>query len=119
MKEQIIQISLQVMAVIIPVLAAMVVELIRRKLGTEKFQQIQGELAAKRELALLAVRFVEQVYIDLHGPEKYNAAAEWMAEQAMGKGIPLDAGEIKGLIEAALREMKDSFGEEWAKGIEE
>lgn len=116
MKEQIIQISLQVMAVIIPVLAAMAVELIRRKLGTEKFQQIQWELANKKELAKLAVQFVEQAYQDLHGQEKFNVAAKWMADQAINKGIQISAGEIKGLIEAALRQMKDSFGEEWAKG---
>ncbi|WP_222927706.1 phage holin [Biomaibacter acetigenes] len=81
-------------------------------------RKIQEELTAKQELALLAVRFVEQVYKDLHGEEKYQKAAEWLVEQAAKIGLNLTAEEVKGLIEAALREMKDVFGEEWANAIE-
>ena len=65
-----------ILAILVPVLAALIVELLRRKLGTEKLKQAKEELATKQELALLAVRFVEQVYVDLHGAEKYQAAAE-------------------------------------------
>ena len=115
MEDKIIQIALEVLAILAPVLAALIVELLRRKLGTEKLKQVKEELASKQELALLAVRFVEQVYIDLHGPEKYDKAAWWLANRALEKGIMLQTDEIKGLIEAALRQMKDAFGEEWAK----
>jgi hypothetical protein len=68
-------------------------------------------------MAVLAVRFVEQVYVDLHGQEKYEKAAEWLSTRLLSKGLDVSAGEIKGLIEAALRELKDSFGEEWAKAV--
>lgn len=115
MEDKIIQLSLEVLAILAPILAALIVELIRRKLGTEKLKQVKEELAAKQELALLAVRFVEQVYLDLHGAEKYQAAAEWLADRAVQNGLSLTADEIRGLIEAAVRQMKDSFGEEWAK----
>jgi LL-H family phage holin len=115
MEDKIIQVALDVMAILIPILAALFMELIRRKLGTENLKQVQEELAAKQELAMLAVRFVEQVYVDLYGPEKYSKAAEWLSTRLLAKGLDVSAGEIKGLIEAALRELKDSFGEEWAK----
>lgn len=117
MSEQIIKIALDVLAVLAPVLAAMLVELLRRKLGTEKLQHLQSELAAKQDLAILAVRFAEQVYKEAGGPEKYNSAAMWLSERALDKGLLISAEEVRGLIEAALRELKDSFGEEWAKAV--
>ncbi|MGI6647612.1 MAG: phage holin [Bacillota bacterium] len=115
MENQIIQIiSYNLLAVLIPALVALAVEYLRRKLGVEKLKQIQEELAAKQELALLAVRFVEQVYVDLRGPAKYQAAAEWMEARARERGLKLTADEVKGLVEAALRQLKDSFGAEWS-----
>ncbi|NLZ52784.1 MAG: hypothetical protein GX892_06510 [Thermoanaerobacteraceae bacterium] len=68
-----------------------------------------------RCLIFYAYRFVEQVYKDLHGPDKYQKAAEWLAARAQEHGLKLTADEIKGLIEAALRQLKDAFGNEWAK----
>ncbi len=118
MEDKILNLAYDLLAILIPLLAGFLVELLRRKLGTEKMRKIQEELTAKQELALLAVRFVEQVYTDLHGEEKYNKAAEWLVAQAAKIGLKLTADEVKGLIEAALREMKDAFGEEWANAIE-
>ncbi|NLC08185.1 MAG: hypothetical protein GX755_09530 [Syntrophomonadaceae bacterium] len=62
----------------------------------------------------LLARFVEQVYVDLNGPAKYQAAAEWMEARARERGLKLTADEVKGLVEAALRQLKDSFGAEWS-----
>lgn len=118
MEDKILNLAYDLLAILIPLLAGFLVELLRRKLGTEKMRKIQEELNAKQELAVLAVRFVEQVYKDLHGEEKYQKAAEWLVSQAEKIGLKLTADEVKGLIEAALREMKDAFGEEWANVIE-
>lgn len=115
MEDKLIQLAYDVLAILVPVLATMIVEFLRRKLGTEKMRKIQEELSAKSELASLAVKFVEQVYKDLHGQEKFEKAAEWLAERAKEHGLSLTAEEIKGLIEAALRTFKDQFGNEWAK----
>jgi LL-H family phage holin len=118
MEDKLLQLAYNLLAILIPVLAGFLVELLRRKLGTEKMRKIQEELNAKRELALLAVRYVEQVYKDLHGEEKFNKAAEWLVEQAAKMGLQLTANEVKGIIEAALRELKDAFGNEWAKQLQ-
>lgn len=118
MEDKLVQLAYDLLAILIPALAALAVEYLRRRLGTEKVKRIQEELAAKQELATLAVRFVEQVYKDLHGPDKYKKAAEWLAARAQEHGLKLTADEIKGLIEAALRQLKDAFGNEWAKQVQ-
>lgn len=90
---------------------------LQARLSVEGLRRIQTELETKRELAELAVRFVEQVYRDLHGEEKFQKAAEWLAERARERGLQITADEIRGLIEATLRALKDQFGEEWAKVV--
>lgn len=118
MEDKLLQLAYNILAILIPALAVLAVEYLRRRLGTERAKRIQEELAAKQELATLAVRFVEQVYRDLHGEEKYQKAAEWLAARAQEHGIKLTADEIKGLIEAALRQLKDTFENEWTKQIQ-
>lgn len=115
MEQKILALAYDLLAILIPVLAGFIIEFIRRRLGVEKMKRIQEELATKQELAALAVRFVEQVYRDLHGEQKYQKAAEWLAARAGELGLKVTPQEIKGLIEAALRAFKDEFGEEWAK----
>ncbi len=103
-----------ILSILLPVLAVMLAEWLRRKIGVERLQKIQKELETKQELSVLAVQFVEQAYRDLKGEEKYQEAAKWLATQAVERGINITADEIQGLIEAALRSFKDTFGEGWA-----
>lgn len=117
MADKLIQLAYDLLSILIPAIAALAFEFLRRKLGTEKMKRIQEEITTKQVLAMLAVRFVEQVYDDLHGPEKYQKAAEWLAARAQEHGIILTADEIKGLIESTLRQLKDSFGNEWARQV--
>ena len=118
MKEQIVSLAFDLLSILLPLLAIALVELIRRRLGTEKMRRIQKELEAKQELAALAVQFIEQVYRDYEGEEKFDAAADWLADRLTEKGIKISTAEITGLIEAALRAFKDEFGERWATAIE-
>ncbi|TEB06364.1 phage holin [Pelotomaculum propionicicum] len=97
-----------------PAVLALAIEYLRRRLGTERLQKIQQELAAKQSLARLAVLFVEQAYRDLDGPEKYAKAAEWLSGRAKEYGIALTPEQIKGLIESAVRTFKDLYGPDWA-----
>lgn len=118
MEDKLITLALDVMLMLIPALLAMGLELLRRKLGVETLRKVQRELEAKQELALLAVKFVEQTYSSFKGPAKYDRAAEWLVTRANELGLRLTTKEVQGLIEAALRTLKDEFGEQWAKTIE-
>ena len=117
MESSIYSISLDVLAILIPALVALVIALIKRKLGVENMLAIQSELAAKRELAIVAVKFAEQAYMEFKGPEKFKAAADWLVARAKKAGLKIEVNEAKGLIEWALREIKDQLGEQWAKAV--
>lgn len=63
----------------------------------------------KIDIAYTVVRFVEQVWYTLHGPDKLAKALE-TAEALLGKkGINFDAEEMKVLIEAAVAEFNEAF----------
>lgn len=81
MEAKLLTLAGDLLAILIPILAGLAVEYLRRRLGTEKMKRVQEELNAKQDLALIAIRFAEQVYKDLHGEEKYQKAAEWLAAQ--------------------------------------
>lgn len=117
MNEYLVSLAYDFLVILLPVLAAGLVELTRRRLGTEKMGRIQKELEAKQELALLAVRFAEQAFRDTGGPQKYNQAANWLAKRAQERGIKVTENETQGLIESSLRTLKDEFGEQWAKEV--
>lgn len=118
MHDMLVNLLYDVLVILATVAAGYAVMWLRKKLGVEGMQKIMSELKAKQELAALAVRFVEQVYTELHGEAKYQKAAEWLAARAQEHGLKLTADEIKGLIEAALRQLKDAFGNEWAKQVQ-
>ena len=119
MDTTLINLAQNFLSLVIPIIAVMMIELIRRYLGLQKMAQINQAIVSKQTLALIAVRFVEQAYQDLHGPDKFNKAAEWLAEQVNQYGFSISETEIKGLIEAALRQMKDELASEWQKQLEE
>jgi LL-H family phage holin len=115
MDELIMVVVEKLLIILVTIAAGYTVAYLRKRLGVEGMQRIELELALKQELAVIAVRFVEQAFRDFKGDEKYNLAADWIADRATEKGIKVTADEIKGLIEAALRAFKDEFGEQWAK----
>ena len=61
----------------------------------------------KRSIAMTAVRFVEQVWKDIHGADKLKKALETAEGLLKKKGIPFDADEMMVLIEAAVQEMNE------------
>lgn len=114
MHDLLMQVLYDVLVLLATVAAGYAVAWLRKNLGVEGMRKVEVELAAKQELASLAVRFVEQAYRNLHGEDKYQKAAEWLAARAGELGMTMTPDEIKGLIEAALRAFKDRFGEQWA-----
>lgn len=63
----------------------------------------------KQSVAKTVVQFVEQVYTDLHGEEKLNAALSAASEMLAEKGITITELEMRVLIEAAVSEFNDAF----------
>jgi hypothetical protein len=63
----------------------------------------------KRDVAKTTVQFVEQVYKDLHGEEKLNAALSAASDMLMEKGIMATELELRCLIEAAVAEFNEAF----------
>ena len=63
----------------------------------------------KRDVAKTAVQFVEQVYKDLHGDEKLNAALSAASEMLAEKGIHVSDLEMRVLLEAAVAEFNKAF----------
>lgn len=63
----------------------------------------------KLAVARTVVQFVEQVYKQIHGPEKLAQALEAARAMLEKKGIDFDAEEMQVLIEAALAEFNDAF----------
>lgn len=118
MEKAVLDLLYNLLLVLVTLLAGYAVAWVRKKIGVEGMKRIEAELATKQELATLAVRFVEQTYKYLHGEAKFSKAAEWLIAQAGRIGLKLTEDEVKGLIEAALRELKDAFGNEWAKQIQ-
>lgn len=100
------QVAIDAALYLTPILAALLGEYLRRKIGTEKIKKIQTEIAAKSELTTAAVNFAEQAYQDLDGAGKYEQALTWLTEQAKKVGLKITVDEAKGLIESAVLALK-------------
>ena len=62
-----------------------------------------------QDVCRTTVRYVEQVYKDLHGEEKLHKAMERAAEILASKGIYISENELESLLEAAVNEFNNSF----------
>ena len=63
----------------------------------------------KQKVVKTVVRFVEQVYIDLHGPEKLRMAMQRASMLLKDYGIEISDQELITLIEAAVNEFNNTF----------
>ena len=63
----------------------------------------------KRDIAKTTVKYVEQVYKDLHGEEKLMQALTAASEMLAEKGITVTELEMRVLIEAAVAEFNKAF----------
>lgn len=66
----------------------------------------------KQAICRTAVRFVEQVYKDLHGREKLEQAMKRASALLSGYGIKITDTELEALLEAAVNEFNNSFRKE-------
>ena len=93
------QIILTLLLALAAFLGAQVRNLYRKYVTTE----------IKQNVIRTAVRFVEQVYKDIHGPEKLAQAMAKASEILEGYGITISESELVAMIEAAVNEFNDAF----------
>lgn len=80
-----------------------------------KSKGIIAKLDANKELVSIVVNAVEQAYKHLDGDEKLNVAKIELVRLMNEKKIKISEKEIDTLIEAVVKEMKDSHREEIGK----
>lgn len=80
--------------------------------GIAKLFNKYADTKEKRNVAKTVVMAVEQIYKDLHGPDKFAKALEWLLELLAEKGITITDSEAQALIEAAVGEFNKVFDEE-------
>lgn len=80
-------------------------------LGTQakKLYQKYVTTEIKQNVCRTVVRFVEQVYVDLHGPEKLRQAMARASEILLEYGIKITDTELVAMIEAAVNEFNNAF----------
>lgn len=66
----------------------------------------------KQSVCRTVVRFVEQVYVDLHGKEKLEKAMNRAALILGEYGIKITEQELVSIIEAAVNEFNNNFNKE-------
>lgn len=66
----------------------------------------------KKDVAKLVVKYVEQVYTDIHGEEKLNKALEAFSEMLSQKGIAISELEMRVYLESALAGFNNAFTNE-------
>lgn len=64
----------------------------------------------KKDVAKSTVKYIEQVYKDIHGQEKFEKAKDKLIEQLNLQGIKITEEEIDFLIEAAVNGFNASKG---------
>ena len=81
----------------------------------KKLYQKYVTTEVKQAVCKTAVRFVEQVYKDLHGQEKLEQAMKRATVLLADYGIVIDEYELISMLEAAVNEFNDSFNKEETK----
>ena len=102
----------QLIQILLPILATFLTGLftyIGTRLKNAYEQKVNTETA--RVVVENAVRFVEQVYKDLHGKEKLEKAVEQVSQILASKGINLSEAEINILIESAVYGLNEGWFE--------
>ena len=103
MNQHLTQIILALILALAAFLGAQIKALYKKYVTTE----------IKQAVCRTAVRFVEQVYQDIHGPEKLAQAMAKASELLEGYGITITETELVAMLEAAVNEFNDAF---WNEG---
>lgn len=110
----------QVLSILLPALATLIAAwfgMIGAKIKSKYEQSINTEIT--KTVVNDTVKFVQQLYADLDGAEKFQKALERVVTILNEKGIPISEAEIKMLIESAVFGLKQGLKEADDKVIDE
>lgn len=62
-----------------------------------------------KKVADTTVKYVEQIYTDIHGEDKLNKAIALASDILEQKAIIISETELRAMLEAAVKEMNDKF----------
>ncbi len=102
MNQYITQIILAVFLALAAFLGAQIKALYKKYITTE----------IKQKVCKTAVLFVEQVYKDIHGPEKLRQAMERASAMLQEYGITISEYELVSMLEAAVKEFINAFNKD-------
>lgn len=104
------EIGNQVLDILLPILATFLTGLFTY-IGTrlKKVYEEKVNTETAKTVVEDAVRFVEQVYTDLHGQEKLEKATAQVVEVLQSKGISISEAEINMLIESAVYGLNEGW----------
>ena len=97
-------IIMQIIPIVLATVGTFLIGLIKAKYS----QYVNTD--TKKEIAMLTVRYVEQVFTALHGKDKLEKAKSTFVEMLNEKGIEVSEAEINMLLEAAVNQMNDKKG---------
>ena len=108
MNQYLTQIILAVFLALAAFLGVQIKALYRKYVTTE----------IKQKVCKTAVLFVEQVYKDIHGPEKLRQAMQRASAMLEEYGITISEYELVSMLEAAVKEFINSFNKDEEKQTE-
>lgn len=97
------QIILQTLTEALPVILNVVIVGIMGLLSKEYKQYINTDI--KKSVIADTVKYIEQIYMDIHGYDKLNAAKDKAVKLLKNKGIDISDSELTVLIESAVNNM--------------
>lgn len=97
-------IIMQIIPIVLATVGTFLIGLIKAKYS----QYVNTD--TKKEIAMLTVRYVEQVFTALHGKDKLDKAKSAFVDMLNEKGIKVSEAEINMLLEAAVNQMNERKG---------
>ena len=98
------EIIMQIIPIVLATVGTFLIGLIKAKYS----QYVNTD--TKKEIAMLTVRYVEQVFTALHGKDKLEKAKSTFVDMLNEKGIKVSEDEINMLLEAAVNQMNERKG---------
>lgn len=98
------EILMQIIPIVLATIGTFLIGLIKAKYS----QYVNTD--TKKEIAMLTVRYVEQVFTALHGKDKLEKAKSTFVDMLNEKGIEVSEAEINMLLEAAVNQMNERKG---------